>query len=49
MSNEDFIKAKVKAHISSGEMYGAKRAMRVSVHYYNDTSDLDRLLDVLRG
>ena len=49
VTNEDFVKAKVKAHISSGEMYGAKRAMRISVHYYNDTSDLDRLLDVLRG
>ncbi len=47
-TNEDFVRAKVKAHISSGELYGAKRAMRISVHYYNDTTDIDRLVEVLK-
>ena len=48
LTNDDFVKANVKAHMSSGAMYGADRAMRISVHYYNDTSDLDRLVEVLK-
>ncbi|MBR2669228.1 MAG: aminotransferase class V-fold PLP-dependent enzyme [Solobacterium sp.] len=49
VTNESLQKAGVAARVISGEMYGAKRAMRIAVHYYNNTEDLDRLIAILAG
>ena len=40
-------KAGIAAHIRDGRMYGAERAMRIAVHYYNSKEDMDRLVQVL--
>lgn len=45
VSNADFQNAGVVAHLKSS--INGKRDIRVALHYYNNTDDIDRLCDVL--
>lgn len=48
LTNEDLEKAHIVAHIRDGKMYGYPKAMRIGAHYYNNLSDIDQLVDVIK-
>jgi len=48
VTSEKLMAGGVFAHTRAGEPYEADSAIRVSIHYYNDRSDIDHLVAVIR-
>jgi len=49
VTSEKMLANGVFAHTRDGAEYDADSAIRVSLHYYNDRSDIDRLCEVIRN
>jgi selenocysteine lyase/cysteine desulfurase len=49
VSSEKLLARGVFAHARDGAALGADGMIRVSVHYYNDRSDIDRLCSAIKA